>query len=488
MTSQARTSPKPASDPDRLGVGRLDRPRPGPAQDQRQAGDGLTLDAAPPSGRLGAALLVKLRWLILALELAVVLISGVGFRLHMPVAACLVVIALSAVINLVLAYGPLSRAKATDDAYAAQLIFNIVQVTILLMLTGGIVNPFCVLLITPASLAAATLKNGRALSVCLLAGAAVVVMTVWSWPLPWPNGEPRPVLPLLRYVSAAAILLGIGITAGYAWRVAVEAARMEVALNFTQTVLAREQRLSALGGLAAAAAHELGTPLATISIVAREMARETPVGSLRDDAELLVSQAERCREILRRLTEEPETDDAVHARMTLLQLVNEVIEPHRETPVRVEALVAGPPGARPPEIRRMPEVLHAMTSIVENAVDFAQSEVLVSVRFDENAISIEVRDDGPGFSADILTRLGQPYVTSRPGAENSRSGHVGMGLGFFIAKTLLERTGAAVDFRNGRGRGAIIAARWVRKDIEAPPIPGGFELGAFDTDPLAGEA
>jgi two-component system sensor histidine kinase RegB len=258
---------------------------------------------------------------------------------------------------------------------------------------------------------------------------------------------------------------------------------MELALSVTQTVLAREQRLSALGGLAAAAAHELGTPLATISVVAREMVRSAPDDAVREDAELLVSQAERCREILLRLTEEPETDDAVHARMTLLQFANEVIEPHLDTPIRVEAVVAGPPGRRPPEIRRMPEVLHAMTSLVENAVDFARSEVLVSVRFDDVGVAVEVRDDGPGFSSEILGRLGQPYVTSRPSGEGSRSGHVGMGLGFFIAKTLLERTGAVMEFHNGRRGGAVIAARWRRVEIEAPDLPDGFELGVFDADP-----
>ena len=155
--------------------------------------------------------------------------------------------------------------------------------------------------------------------------------------------------------------------------------------------------------------------------------------------------------------------------MTLLQFANEVIEPHMHTGVRVEALVAGPPGARPPEIRRMPEVLHAMTSFVENAVDFARSEVLVRVGFDDTSVSVEVRDDGPGFSSDILARLGQPYVTSRPGGESSRSGHVGMGLGFFIAKTLLERTGAVVEFNNARGGGASISARWLRETVEAEP-------------------
>ena len=470
--------------PSRLAI--LDRPGSAPAQ-AGAAGDGagLVLDGSPASGRFGAGLLIRLRWLILGAQLALLLAAGPLLGLKFPLAACVSVVGLSAAANLAFGYAPMAWARASDSALAMQLVFSIVQMSALLILTGGAANPFCLLLIAPASLAAATLKNRRALAVVLLAVGAVVVMTVWSWPLPWPDGlAPRPPL-AFKLASAAAVLVGMGFTCGYAWRVAVQAARMELALNYTQTVLAREQRLSALGGLAAAAAHELGTPLATISIVAKEMVREIGAGALRDDAELLVSQAERCREILRRLTEEPDTDDAVHARMTLLQLVNEVIEPHLETPVRVEAVVAGPPGARQPEIRRMPEVLHAMTSLVENAVDFARSEVLVSVRFDEGFLAIEVRDDGPGFSPDILTRLGQPYVTSRPGAEGSRSGHVGMGLGFFIAKTLLERTGAVVAFHNGKRGGAIIAARWPREAIEAPPIPGGFELGAFESQPSA---
>jgi two-component system sensor histidine kinase RegB len=314
----------------------------------------------------------------------------------------------------------------------------------------------------------------------IVASVMVIAMSLWWRPVGWSGGD-RPFVPgPYRWTMAAATLVGIATTAGYAWRTAAEAKRMELALNVTQTVLAREQRLSALGGLAAAAAHELGTPLATISVVAKELANQAPEGPLREDAELLQSQAERCREILKRLTQTPEADDVVHSRMTLLQFVNEVIEAHIHTEVRVEALVTGPPGMRPPEIRRMPEVLHAMTSFVENAVDFARSEVLVRVRFDDETVSVEVRDDGPGFSAEILGRLGQPYVTSRPSGEASRSGHVGMGLGFFIAKTLLERTGAVVDFANARGGGASISARWRREMIEAAPAQGGFELGGFE--------
>jgi two-component system sensor histidine kinase RegB len=472
VETSAQTSPRPAI---------TDRPAGGARQ-----GEGLQDQTAQVRDRLTLGALLGLRWLTLGGELAALLAAGPWLRLPIPFALCMTVIAVAAIFNLLVGLGARTRRPTAEWELTLQMGFDIAQMSALLFLTGGILNPFSLLLIAPAAQAAATLKARYALAVGALATAAVALLTFWALPLPWLSGAPPSSL-LYRLAEAVATVAGIAVTAGYTWRAASDAARMELALNITQTVLAREQRLSALGGLAAAAAHELGTPLATISVVAKEMARETPAGPMREDAELLVSQAERCREILRRLTEEPEVDDAVHARMTLLQFANEVIEPHVNADVRVEAVVAGPPGGRPPEIRRMPEVLHAMTSLVENAVDFARSEVLVRVRFDDAAISVEVRDDGPGFSSDVIGKLGQPYVTSRPGGEGSRSGHVGMGLGFFIAKTLLERTGAAVEFHNGKRGGAIIAARWTRAAIEAAQAPGGFELGATDFISIAEE-
>jgi two-component system sensor histidine kinase RegB len=431
---------------------------------------------------LTLAFVIRIRWLLAAGELAVVLVC-MAAGLVAPYATCLLLIAVATAFNLALTVGGQGRRPALEWELALQMAFNILQLSALVFLTGGIANPYAVMLIAPVSLAAATLSPRYALMLGVLTLTSVSVLTLWGEPLPWPPGGGAPHLNIAyRLVMAGALLTGIGTAGGYAWRTAADAARMELALSVTQTVLAREQRLSALGGLAAAAAHELGTPLATISVVAKEMVRAAPEGQMREDAELMVSQAERCREILRRLTEEPETDDAIHARMSLLQFANEVIEPHLDTGVRVEAVVAGPPGLRPPEIRRMPEVLHAMTSLVENAVDFARSEVLVSVRFDEHGVSVEVRDDGPGFSSEVLGRLGQPYVTSRPSGEGSRSGHVGMGLGFFIAKTLLERTGAVMEFHNARRGGAVIATRWRRADIEAPDLADEFGLGGFDED------
>ncbi len=452
----------------------LDKPGASSGQD-----DGLLDDGLLAHGRLNLEVLVRLRWFTLVGQLAALALLAV-LGLHAPYLACLFVIAVTAIFNLMISLSAGSLGPARDSQLMIQLGFNILQIAALLQMTGGMNNPFSLLLIAPVTLAAALMERDKAVVLGLLAAVCAALMALWSFPLPWPSDHP-PDTPLpYRLTVLAAIFTGLVVTAGSAWRAAAETKRMELALNVTRKVLAREQRLSALGGLAAAAAHELGTPLATIAVVAKEMAREAVTDTVREDAELLLSQAERCREILTRLTEEPDTtDEAVHARMTLLQFLNEVIERHIDTEIRVEAVVAGPPGARPPEIRRMPEVLHAMTSFVENAVDFAKSEVLVSVRFDERTIAVEVRDDGPGFSPEVLTQLGQPYVTSRPGGEGSRSGHIGMGLGFFIAKTLLERTGAVVQHFNGRRGGAVIAARWPREAIEAPAAPGGFELGGL---------
>ena len=399
------------------------------------------------------------------------LLVGVGLDFPLAYLPCAAVIASGVLLNLLLTFTPLGRRAMSDWESALQLGFDILQLGALLYFTGGVANPFALLLIAPVTLAGASLPLRHAAVLALLAVLVAAGLALQAAPLPWPAGA-APMLPLAYRVGIlSALVTGIVFSAGYAHQAASEASRMELALNVTETVLAREQRLSALGALAAAAAHELGTPLATIAVVAKEMAREVPDGPLREDAWLLVAQAQRCRDILRRLAETPDAIDEVHERMSLLQFVREVVEPYAgESAVQVEAVVTGPPRLAAPDLWRRPEVLHAMTSIVENAFDFAKKEILVSARFDAETVAVEVRDDGPGFSPAVLAKLGEPYVTSRPGAEGSRTGHIGMGLGFFIAKTLLERTGAVVEFRNGRRGGAIVAARWPRARIEAPAM------------------
>jgi two-component system sensor histidine kinase RegB len=414
---------------------------------------------------------VVLRWLGLAGQAVAVFTTAGLLRIQIPVGPCLGLIGASAIFNFIIGLTPAMRRAARPWEASAQLGFDILQLGGLLYLTGGIGNPFCLLLIAPVTVAAANLPARYAVALGVGATLLAMALTVWSEPMPWAPYETLQLPSTYRAGCLLAVMVGIYFTGVYAFRVANEARRMELALHVTESVLAREQRLSALGALAAAAAHELGTPLATITIIAKELARETPEGPLREDAWLLIEQCQRCRDILHQLSETPDAGDVIHERMTLLQFLREMIEPHADKEsVRTEAVVTGPSGMPAPDLWRRPEILHAMTSFVDNAFDFAAQEILVTARFDARSIALEVQDDGPGFSSEVLAKLGEPYITSRPGAEGSRTGHVGMGLGFFIAKTLLERTGATVEFRNGRRAGAIVTARWARSQIEAAPL------------------
>ncbi len=455
-----------------FGAAATDLGGPGGRARFEESTEGRLWDWAQARRGLRLRTLVVVRWASVAGQLAVLLAARFAFDVRPPLISCLIAIGAAAALNLSLTVvWPGARVAGRREA-VAQLAFDIGQLVVLLWLTGGLQNPFSLLLIAPVTVAAATLPTRSALIVGALALAAVLALAVWAMPLPLADGRVLALPAPYRLALVVATASGIVFTGVYAWQAQAEAQRMELALAATQAVLAREQRLSALGGLAASAAHELGTPLATIQVVSKEMLRELEPGtSTHEDVTLLSSQAERCREILKRLSTHPEASDQRHARMSLSQLMEEIAEPYRHAAegVGVECDVTCAVGAAILEVRRLPEVLHGLSAFVENATDFAESIVEVNAHYDADRLLIEVRDDGPGFPPEVMARLGEPYVTTRPAAENSRTNHLGMGLGFFIAKTLLERTGAHVEFRNARRGGAVVAARWLRARVEAPP-------------------
>jgi two-component system sensor histidine kinase RegB len=434
------------------------------------------LDDDVPQGRRGAFHLIRnrdlviARWILVAAQAVGVFGIAQLMKLSLPIAPITLLIGLAVVMNIAATLLSSSR-RLSSLEQMAYLVFDCVQLTSVLALTGGSVNPFCLALIFPARMAAMMLSSRDSVGVCLMLLGMCVILVISPFPIPWPPGI-HIVLPWnYRILCGIADGLGVVIGYGFGWWTARQAARMEFALHLTDTYLGRQQRLMALGGLAAAAAHELGTPLTTIAVIAKEMARDAPQGPLREDAWLLVEQAGRCRDILRRLAQEPDTRDALQSRVDLDVIVDELSEPFtaRQAP-SIVAMVTGPRNQSPPTLWRLPEVHPALSSIVENAMDFGREQVRVIGRFDSRFVSVEVRDDGPGFAPEILARLGEPYVTSRADAELSRNNHIGMGLGVFIAKTLLERTGARVTFHNARPRGAVVTARWRRAHLEATPL------------------
>lgn len=417
-----------------------------------------------------ARTLVLLRWMAVVGQSTTVLFVQFFLGFELELAACLAVIAASAWLNTFLSVATTGQRFVRDAEAAGQLAYDICQLAVLVALTGGLDNPFVVLLGVPVMIASTALRPAWVLGLAGLALAATGIMAVVHLPLPWEGAMPFDP-PLLYEVGLlTALVTGAAFMSVIAWRLAEDARAMSTALSETQFVLAREQRLSALGGLAAAAAHELGTPLGTIQVVATEMARAVPAGSeLADDATLLVQQAKRCRDILQQLTRRGDKGDEVHARITLRALLEEVAEPLKGLGRELRIVVKPADGGdvHPPSLRRAPEMLYAVGNYAENAIDFSQRTVTLTGRWSDRWLEIEISDDGAGFPPEIISKLGEPYVTRRSGAP----GRGGLGLGFFIAKTFVERLNGRVVFGNKRPpeTGAIVRARWPLDVVRAEP-------------------
>ncbi|MCR6643146.1 MAG: ActS/PrrB/RegB family redox-sensitive histidine kinase [Terricaulis sp.] len=315
--------------------------------------------------------LIMLRWLAIIGQVAAVLFVRYGIDLEFPVGWAMAAIAVSVALNLGLIATRRSQELAREWEAAAQLAYDAVQLAVLLALTGGLQNPFVFLFIAPVAVSATILRPSITAMLAALTFACVAVISVWRLPLPWPEGGTLELPVLYELGVAAALLVGLGFTSVYAWRVAAEEERLNIALAAVQAVLAREQTLSALGGLAAAAAHELGTPLATIHLVAKELARDAGADDPHaEDFALLVTQSERCRAILGQLSAMREQGDVMVQRAPIRALLEEVASPHEGLGAEISITIHG---EGPLEIRRMPELVHALGGFVENAVGFAKS-------------------------------------------------------------------------------------------------------------------
>ncbi len=417
---------------------------------------------ARPLGMVRMRTLVVLRWTAVVGQLITVLVVHYGFGFAVPLVPVAFAIGASAGLNVALsALAPLDRLARPNEA-AAQLGFDIVQLAVLTGLTGGLENPFIMLLVAPVAIAASVLPRDHALALGALAAGCAAVLMAFALPLPWTEAGGLGLPALYHAGVVIALIIAIAFAGLSASRGAVEAERMSAALAATQAVLAREERLAALGGLAAAAAHELGTPLATIQLTAKEMARALPAeGPLAEDAQLLIDQAERCRDILARLSRGGLDDDQATLRAELPALLEEAAAPLRGLGPEIAVVLEG--GGRPPELRRGPETLFVLETLLENAVDFARNQVTATASWDETSVTVAIEDDGPGFTADILPALGEPYLTTRKGGE----GAGGLGLGVFIAKTLIARAGGEIRFANRPGGGARAVAVWPMARVSA---------------------
>jgi two-component system, sensor histidine kinase RegB len=435
--------------------------------------------------RLRLQTIVRLRWFaVLGQAIAVVLVFF-GFGFQLPIGWCLLLISVSAWLNVFLRVRYPARHRLNTPFATVLLAYDVLQLAALLYLTGGIENPFTVLIVAPVTVSAATLPPRNTIFLGLLALTATGIILGNHWPLPWPPGEAFILPRLYKFGVLAAVAACMSFIALYGWRLSKEARQMSAALAATELVLAREQKLHAMDGLAAAAAHELGTPLATIVLVTRELERGLPKGdamiradSLVEDIALLRSQADRCKEIMQKLTSRPTERDPLHASLTITQLIEEAVAPHRAYAIQINvdaiALATRPAGQHPratePVGERRPGLIYGAGNLIENAVEFAKTRVDITARWDDDTVTMLIQDDGPGFKPDVMDALGEPYVTTRPSSQKSVADGepTGLGLGFFIAKTLLERSGATLALANRLApeQGAVVRVTWPRAKFE----------------------
>lgn len=430
--------------------------------------------------------LVLIRWVAVLGQAATVLVVYYGFGFRLPLTSTFIVIAASAVLNILASRRRQSPggARLGDREAAAYLAYDTLQLGILLFLTGGLENPFAALMLAPVVVSATILSRSSVIGLSALTVAAISVLAVWHLPLPQ-----RALLPFefpAIYVLGfwTALVCSTFFISGYAWSVAIEARKMRDAYAATQLALAREQRISAVGGLAAAAAHQLGSPLATIAVIAKELARDLPANSpLAPDAELLLSQSERCRTILADLAHHRDSSGEVgspFARLPFSALVEAAGEPHLISNVvlHYEVEASRGPDGKPleePLVPRSPEIIHGIGNLIQNAINFAQHEVEVTTSWTAEKVAVDIADDGPGFPASVLARIGEPYISARgqAGTAYNAPSAQHMGLGIFIAQTLLERTGGQLTFDNLSDGGAHVVIEWRRKHLAAPE-PGLF--------------
>lgn len=425
-----------------------------------------------PHRRLKLDTLVRLRWLAIGGQTAALVVVHFYLAYPLPLSLCAALVAASAWLNIFLKVRSPQSQRLSERSAALQLAYDLMQLGGLLYLTGGLGNPFAFLLLAPVMVSAAGLSARNTLYLGLLAAAIATLIAAVHLPLPWPEGQTFRLPPVYAIGVWIALVCSLTFMSIYAFRVAEEARQLSDALMASELVLAREQHLHALDGLAAAAAHELGTPLATVYLSAKELARdlanERDIPSpemLREEMALILSQAERCREILSKLSSLSDDRDQHFRGEKLSHLLDQVAEPARAAGARIRIDVQGEGGE--PVAHRNPAIHYGLGNLLENAVDFADSTVTVTARWNDSQILLEIADDGHGFTPDVMSRLGEPYVTAR-GARDGRPGQGqtggGLGLGFFIAKTLLERTGAELRLRNRPPpeHGAVVRIAWPR--------------------------
>ena len=406
--------------------------------------------------------LTVLRYIAIFGQFIAVNIVFYYLKLEFPINESYVIILFGLLTNIFLQFRV--QVNQLKDTYASFfLLYDLVQLSILLYLTGGILNPFSFLLIIPAIVSSTFLSMGTTIILSVITSLMLFLLTHFYLALPGMDANTFNVPNFYKFGILTSILIGLVFLSYFGVRFSGETKKRSEALNKLQEVIAKEYELESLGGQAAAAAHSLGTPLATISVVAKELKKE--IGDNKEiskDIDLLISQTKRCSEILKKISKKQIEEDSFLSSIKLEDLLEEITNSFKETSSKkIDLLVQEDQNKI--SIQRTPEIIYGLRNFIGNAVKFSKNKVKVNLKSNAKIIEIEINDDGPGIPEDVIKKIGEPYIKSKSKELSSNSG---LGLGTFLGKTLLERQGARLLFlRNSKLGGALVIISWSPKDF-----------------------
>jgi two-component system, sensor histidine kinase RegB len=426
--------------------------------------------------------LILLRWVAIVGQLIAILVAQHFYHIQLELGLCYLAVGASVFGNLIAIFVFPENKRLSESENFLMVLFDLLQLAFLLFLTGGLNNPFALLLLAPVTISATVMSLRSTLIIGSTAIILVSLLAAFHLPLRTESGSILGVPDIFLFGNWTAIVIATLFMGVYSRRITSEMHSMSDALAATQMALSREQQLTDLGGVIAAAAHELGTPLATIKLASAELIEElNDHPDLRDDAALIRQQADRCRDILRDMGRAGKDD--LHLRQAPLSaVINEAAEPHmnRGKFIHIEEVPRQSGDYQQPSVLRKPEMIHGLRNLIQNGVDFARANVWIEAIWTDEIISIRILDDGPGYPPHLIGRIGDPFMRRRRSDTGhiARPGYEGMGLGLFIAKTLLERSGAQLTFSNGSDylqptniskerSGAVVEVTWPRSAIDA---------------------
>ena len=406
--------------------------------------------------------LVILRWIAIIGQYLTISIVYFVLKFELPFFYCSTIIFIGILTNFYLQF-QFKKNQLNNFTSTFFLFYDLIQLSLLLYLTGGVTNPFTILLIVPAIVSSTFLTLRSTINLSFITIIILILLTINHLPLPH-SGELHFHVPdIYLYAVPIAIIIGLTFLTYFGVRFGIESRKRTEALNKLELILAKEHELESIGLQAAAAAHSLGTPLSTITVIARELEKE--IGNnpkYSKDIDLLLSETKRCSDILKDLSRDQLEEDSFLSDIKIEELLSAIVRSFTEISEKKISLLVEQNKLNP-QIERTLEITYGLRNFIGNAVKYSNSSVDVILESNNKITEVKVCDDGPGFSEDILNVLGEPYIRSKNKIISSKSG---LGLGTFIGKTLLERMKANVSFdKCPKINGAMVTIKWQTKDL-----------------------